>query len=67
MFARDYPHEVFPGHDGRLLLVSSLSTLIVGMPINQPHTLRYGGVTTTNTVMGAPIQVIAVTLTKTTK
>lgn len=67
MFARDNPYKVFPDHKGRLLLVNSLSTLMEGIPIDQPHMLRYDGVTTTNTVMGAPKQVIAVTLTKTTK
>jgi hypothetical protein len=64
MFYRDNPNKFYPGHKGRLLLVNSRSTLIVDMPIDQPHTLRYEGVTTTNTVMGSPIQVIAVTLIK---
>lgn len=67
MFARDDPHRVFTDHQGQLLLVNSIYTLIEGMPINFPHTLRYDGITTVNTVLGAPKQVIAVILTKATK
>jgi hypothetical protein len=67
MSARDNPNKALLGYRGRLLLVNSSSTLIEGMPIDQSHELRYDGITTAKTVMGAPKQVIAVTLTKTIK
>lgn len=62
MLARDNPNKKIPGSKGHLLLAKSASTLIVGYPIDKPHTLRYQGITTVKTVLGAPIQVISVTL-----
>lgn len=64
MLARDNPYMKDIGYKNRLLLINSADTLIVGMPVDKPHTLRYDGITTTNTVMGAPMQVIVVTLLK---
>jgi len=64
MLARDNPYMKDIGYKNRLLLINSTNTLIVGMPLDKPHTLRYDGISTTNTVMGATVQVITATLLK---